>query len=82
MMDDEDNRPYNSLDAPPPPPFPHLIDEAEKIVNLEQAVRWERAKRGLSVDGIDDWKRKDIIIWYAFLVILVIVLGILVVNRK
>jgi hypothetical protein len=49
---------------------PSLIElrrEAKRIVDLEQAVQWERANRGIARDGIDDWKRRSII--FALLVI-------------
>lgn len=69
-MPTENPTPYE-MDPPPPPPFPELVKEAERIVNLEQAVRWERAHRGISVDGIDDWKRKDIIVVYLILTVVV-----------
>jgi hypothetical protein len=82
MPDNKDKSPYDEVYTPPPPPFPKLTDEAKKIVDLEEAVRWERANRGISMDGIDDWKRKDIIIWYAFLVVVVIFVGIVLVTRR
>jgi|LakMenEpi03Aug12_release.lakeMendotaPanAssembly.Ray.scaffolds.fasta_scaffold567024_2 hypothetical protein len=44
---------------------PSLIElrrEAKRIVDLEQAVQWERANRGIARDGIDDWKRRSIIL--------------------
>ena len=49
---------------------PSLIElrrEAKRIVDLEQAVQWERANRGIARDGIDDWKRRSII--FALLII-------------
>ena len=44
-----------------------LRREAKRIVDLEQAVQWERANRGIARDGIDDWKRRSII--FALLII-------------
>ena len=44
-----------------------LRREAKQIVDLEQAVQWERANRGIARDGIDDWKRRSII--FALLII-------------
>ena len=53
------------------PPFPaSLMKEASRQVDLEEAVRWERGRRGLPKDGIDDWKRRSII--YAYLLISVL----------
>jgi hypothetical protein len=53
------------------PPFPaSLMKEARRQVDLEEAVRWERDRRGLPKDGIDDWKRRSII--YAYLTMIVI----------
>jgi hypothetical protein len=53
------------------PPFPAgLMKEARRQVDLEEAVRWERDRRGLPKDGIDDWKRRSII--YAYLTMIVI----------
>ena len=53
------------------PPFPaSLMKEASRQVDLEEAVRWERDRRGLPKDGIDDWKRRSII--YAYLLISVL----------
>ena len=50
------------------PPFPaNLMKEASRQVDLEEAVRWERDRRGLPKDGIDDWKRRSII--YAYLAV-------------
>jgi hypothetical protein len=50
------------------PPFPaSLMKEASRQVDLEEAVRWERDRRGLPKDGIDDWKRRSII--YAYLAV-------------
>jgi hypothetical protein len=49
---------------------PSLIElrrEAKRIVDLEQAVQWERANRGIARDGIDDWKRRSIV--FALLII-------------
>lgn len=62
---------YPTLDQPEKPPFPaSLMKEARRQVDLEVAVRWERDRRGLPKDGIDDWKRRSII--YAYLLISVI----------
>ena len=44
-----------------------LRREAKRIVDLEQAVQWARANRGIARDGIDDWKRRSII--FALLII-------------
>ncbi len=53
------------------PPFPaSLMKEARRQVDLEEAVRWERDRRGLPKDGIDDWKRRSII--YAYLAMIAI----------
>jgi hypothetical protein len=53
------------------PPFPaSLMKEARRQVDLEEAVRWERDRRGLPKDGIDDWKRRSII--YVYLAMIVI----------
>jgi hypothetical protein len=46
------------------------MKEASRQVDLEEAVRWERDRRGLPKDGIDDWKRRSII--YAYLLISVL----------
>ena len=46
------------------------MKEARRQVDLEEAVRWERDRRGLPKDGIDDWKRRSII--YAYLTMIVI----------
>ena len=59
--------------APPDvkPPFPEsLMEEARQQVDLEEAFRWERDRRGLPKDGIDDWKRSSII--YAYLMTIVV----------
>jgi hypothetical protein len=45
------------------------MKEASRQVDLEEAVRWERDRRGLPKDGIDDWKRRSII--YAYLTMIV-----------
>jgi hypothetical protein len=50
------------------------MKEARRQVDLEEAVRWERDRRGLPKDGIDDWKRRSII--YAYLTMIAIVLTI------
>lgn len=53
------------------PPFPaSLMKEARRQVDLEEAVRWERDRRGLPKDGIDDWKRRSII--YAYMAMIAI----------
>ena len=53
-------------EQPVKPPFPAaMMKEAGRQVDLEEAVRWERDRRGLPKDGIDDWKRRSII--YAYL---------------
>jgi hypothetical protein len=53
------------------PPFPAgLMKEARQQVDLEEAVRWERDRRGMPKDGIDDWKRRSII--YAYLAMAVV----------
>lgn len=58
-------------EQPVKPPFPaSLMKEASRQVDLEEAVRWERDRRGLPKDGIDDWKRRSII--YAYLLISVL----------
>jgi len=46
------------------------MKEARRQVDLEEAVRWERDRRGLPKDGIDDWKRRSII--YAYLAMIVV----------
>jgi len=52
------------------PPFPAgLMKEARRQVDLEEAVRWERDRRGLPKDGIDDWKRRNIILTYLVLTV-------------
>ena len=53
-------------EQPVKPPFPAaMMKDAGRQVDLEEAVRWERDRRGLPKDGIDDWKRRSII--YAYL---------------
>ena len=47
------------------------MQEARRQVDLEEAVRWERSNRGISADGIDDWKRRDIIVGYFILTVVV-----------
>jgi len=52
------------------PPFPAgLMKEARRQVDLEEAVRWERDRRGMPKDGIDDWKRRNIILTYLVLTV-------------
>jgi hypothetical protein len=69
-VNSEDGKVYAS-DQPAKPPFPaNLMKEASRQVDLEEAVRWERDRRGLPKDGIDDWKRRSII--YAYLLISVL----------
>ena len=48
-----------------------VMQEARRQVDLEEAVRWERSNRGISADGIDDWKRRDIIVGYFILTVVV-----------
>ena len=58
------------------PPFPaSLMKEARRQVDLEEAVRWERDRRGLPKDGIDDWKRRSIIYAYLTMAVIVIVIA-------
>jgi len=62
------------------PPFPaSLMKEASRQVDLEEAVRWERDRRGLPKDGIDDWKRRSIIYAYLTMIVLaaVVYLGVM-----
>jgi hypothetical protein len=72
QADQEDwGGPDYQLPAEVKPPFPaSLMKEARRQVDLEEAVRWERDRRGLPKDGIDDWKRRSII--YAYLTMIVI----------
>ena len=57
------------------PPFPaSLMKEARRQVDLEEAVRWERNRRGLPKDGIDDWKRRSIIYAYLAMVVVAVLL--------
>lgn len=69
-VNSEDGK-YYAPERPVKPPFPaSLMKEASRQVDLEEAVRWERDRRGLPKDGIDDWKRRSII--YAYLLISVL----------
>jgi hypothetical protein len=69
-VNSEDGKKY-APEQPVKPPFPaSLMKEASRQVDLEEAVRWERDRRGLPKDGIDDWKRRSII--YAYLLISVL----------
>ena len=69
-VNSEDGKIYAS-DQPAQPPFPaSLMKEASRQVDLEEAVRWERDRRGLPKDDIDDWKRRSSI--YAYLLISVL----------
>ena len=69
-VNSEDGKHYPP-ERPVKPPFPaSLMKEASRQVDLEEAVRWERDRRGLPKDGIDDWKRRSII--YAYLLISVL----------
>jgi hypothetical protein len=69
-VNSDDGKVYAS-EQPAKPPFPaSLMKEASRQVDLEEAVRWERDRRGLPKDGIDDWKRRSII--YAYLLISVL----------
>jgi hypothetical protein len=54
-----------------------LVKEASRQVDLEEAVRWERDRRGLPKDGIDDWKRRSIIYAYLLISVLAVVLFVL-----
>ena len=66
-VNSEDGK-YYAPERPAKPPFPaSLMKEASRQVDLEEAVRWERDRRGLPKDGIDDWKRRSII--YAYLAV-------------
>lgn len=63
---------------------PSLIDlrrEAKRIVDLEQAVQWERANRGIARDGIDDWKRRSIIYVLLILGALVATASLIILNN-
>lgn len=65
-------------EQPAKPPFPaSLMKEASRQVDLEEAVRWERDRRGLPKDGIDDWKRRSIIYAYLLMSVLAGVLFVL-----
>ena len=69
-VNSEDGK-YYAPERPVKPPFPaSLMKEASRQVDLEEAVRWERDRRGLPKDGIDDWKPRSII--YAYLLISVL----------
>jgi hypothetical protein len=69
-VNSEDGK-YYAPERPVKPPFPaSLMKEASRQVDLEEAVRWERDRRGLPKDGIDDWKRRSII--YAYLLVSVL----------
>jgi hypothetical protein len=58
-----------------------LRREAKRIVDLEQAVQWERANRGIARDGIDDWKRRNIIFALLFIGIAVTVAYLIIANN-
>jgi len=73
----DDGKIYAS-EQPAKPPFPaSLMKEASRQVDLEEAVRWERDRRGLPKDGIDDWKRRSIIYAYLLISVLAVVLFVL-----
>lgn len=76
-VNSEDGK-YYAPERPVKPPFPaSLMKEASRQVDLEEAVRWERDRRGLSKDGIDDWKRRSIIYAYLLISVLAVVLFVL-----
>lgn len=76
-VNSEDGK-YYAPERPVKPPFPaSLMKEASRQVDLEEAVRWERDRRGLPKDGIDDWKRRSIIYAYLLISVLAVVLFVL-----
>jgi hypothetical protein len=76
-VNSEDGKKY-APEQPVKPPFPaSLMKEASRQVDLEEAVRWERDRRGLPKDGIDDWKRRSIIYAYLLISVLAVVLFVL-----
>jgi hypothetical protein len=79
-----DSEEYSSEDEPKEraqPPLLKLRKQAKEIVDLEQAVRWEREQRGIPRDGIEDWKRKDIIIVYIVIAFCTAFLAYVAVNN-
>ena len=79
-----DSEEYSSEDEPKEraeSPLLKLRKQAKEIVDLEQAVRWEREQRGLPRDGIEDWKRKDIIIVYIVIAFCTAFLAYVAVNN-